>query len=40
MGFIDLFLFELDRVSFFDADFLVDFKTDDDIFRDGVLLDL
>ena len=40
MGLIDLFLFELDGVSFFDAGFFVDFKTDDDIFRDGVLFDL
>ena len=40
MGFIDLFLFEFDGVSLFDADFVVDFRTDDDIFRDGVLFDL
>ena len=40
MDCIDLLLFGLDVVSIFEANFFVDFKTDDDIFRDGVLFDL
>ena len=40
MDCIDLFLFGLDVVAIFEANFFVDFETDNDIFRDGVLFDL
>ena len=40
MDCIDLFLFGLDVVSIFEANFFVDFETDNEIFRDGVLFDL